>query len=73
MDIKDILIDCDALTQARLIREKHITSEELILASIDRIEAINPLINAVITKLYERALRGIKECKRGRFLQVCPF
>lgn len=72
MDIKDILIDCDALTQAKLIREKHVSSEELLLASIERIEAVNPKINAVITKTYEKALQESKNVKDGIFAGV-PF
>lgn len=72
MNINDVLIDCDALTQATLIREKQITSKELCQASIERIEAINPKINAVITKTYERALAESETLKDGIFAGV-PF
>lgn len=72
MDIKDILTNCDGLTQAKLIREKQITSKELCKASIEGIEAINPKINAVIIKTFERALRESENLRDGIFAGV-PF
>ncbi|MBD8070077.1 amidase [Bacillus sp. PS06] len=37
----------DALTLAKLIREKEVTSDELVEVTLKRIEQVNPLINAV--------------------------
>jgi amidase len=72
MDIKDILTHCDGLTQAKLIKEKSISSKELCTAAIEKIEEINPKINAVITKTYDRALSEASLKKEGIFAGV-PF
>ncbi len=45
----------DGLAQAELIRRKEITAAELTAAAIDRIERLNPRVNAVVLKTYERA------------------
>ena len=50
----------DALGLAQLVHTKEISPSELVKASIDRIEAINPKINAVITPIYEEALKAAK-------------
>ncbi len=47
----------DAVGLAALIESGEVTAAELIEAAIDRVEAINPTINAVIVKHYERARR----------------
>ncbi len=46
----------DALAQAELVRRGELTAGELIEAAIERIEAGNPALNAVVTPLFERAL-----------------
>jgi len=46
----------DATAQADLIRKKEISPRELVEATIERIEQVNPQINAVVTKMYEHAL-----------------
>ncbi len=51
-----------ATRQAALIRTKAISSVELVRLHIDRIEAVNPKINAVVFKCYERALQEAKRC-----------
>jgi amidase len=43
----------DALGLARLIREKQVSRDEVRAAAIERIEARNPALNAVIHKFYE--------------------
>lgn len=45
----------DAIDQARLVSMGELSARELVDAAIDRIEAINPLINAVVTPAYRRA------------------
>jgi amidase len=45
----------DATSQAGLIRKKEITPTELLEAAIERIERINPKINAVVTPMYDQA------------------
>jgi aspartyl-tRNA(Asn)/glutamyl-tRNA(Gln) amidotransferase subunit A len=50
----------DATELARLIRSKELTSVEIVQVHLDRIEAINPKINAVVTLMAEDALRAAK-------------
>src|SRR2546425_6690532 len=45
----------DATAQADLVRRKQIKPAELVDAAIERIERINPQINAVITPMYDEA------------------
>ncbi|MDY6820524.1 MAG: amidase family protein [Deferribacterota bacterium] len=72
MTVKEVLKSFNALTLASLIRKGEISSEELCLASISLIESINPNINAVITKTFERAIEDSKKAKKGIFAGV-PF
>jgi amidase len=51
----DELAFLDATAQAELVRQKDVTAAEMVEAAIDRIERLNPQLNAVITPLYERA------------------
>jgi len=46
----------DATGLAGLIASGEISAKEVVTAAIDRIELRNPSLNAVITKVYERAL-----------------
>ena len=52
----DPFLYTSASTMARAIREKTISSSELIRAHLDRIEAVNPRLNAVVQLPRERAL-----------------
>jgi amidase len=45
----------DAVGQADLVRRGEATAAELVEAAIERIEALNPTINAVVTSLFESA------------------
>ena len=45
----------DAVGQAELVRTRRVKSIELVNAAIERIEARNPLLNAVVTTMYESA------------------
>jgi len=56
----DILLNYDAIGQADLIRRGEVSSVELVKASIERIEALNEPLNAVVTKLFESALDDAK-------------
>jgi amidase len=49
------LAQIDATAQAELVANGTVTTCELVEAAIDRIERINPELNAVIHKRYERA------------------
>jgi len=63
----------DALGLAELVRSKQVTPAELLEASITRIEELNPKVNAVIDKLYDRARARAKNVpSEGAFAGV-PF
>ncbi|MGE5155909.1 MAG: amidase, partial [Betaproteobacteria bacterium] len=55
MALHDELAALDALAQAALVREREVTAVELVDAAIDRIERVNPRLNAVISRRYEDA------------------
>src|SRR5262245_66369518 len=61
----------DAVGLAQLVRAKQITPLELVEDTIRKIEAINPKLNAVIFKTYERArLQASKPLGDGPFAGV---
>jgi len=47
----------DALSLAALVRAGEVSPRELVESSIERIESLNPKLNAVIHKMYDAALR----------------
>ena len=53
--MKDELIAHDWLALGRLARKGEITPRELVEITIERIERVNPRLNVVIHKLYDRA------------------
>ena len=63
----------DALGQAELVRRGDLKPIELVDAVIERIEQLNPRLNAVVTKMYEQA----REAAAGRIpegpFQGVPF
>lgn len=67
------LLDGDALDQAARIRSGQTTAQEMVEATIERIEALNGPVNAVVTTFYERALtRAAGPLPEGPF-QGVPF
>ena len=50
----------DAIGLAELVQRAEVTPEELLDAAIERIEARNPLINAVVTPLYDYARDALR-------------
>jgi len=63
----------DALGVAELVRRREISPREAVEASIARIEAVNPRLNAVVHPMFERALRESEgELPDGPFRGV-PF
>jgi aspartyl-tRNA(Asn)/glutamyl-tRNA(Gln) amidotransferase subunit A len=48
----------DATELASLIRTKQLSSREVVQAHLDRVVAINPKVNAIVTLLAEDALKG---------------
>jgi aspartyl-tRNA(Asn)/glutamyl-tRNA(Gln) amidotransferase subunit A len=55
----------DATAFAELIRTKRITSREVIQAHLDRIESVNPKVNAIVTLMAEDALKGADAADRA--------
>ena len=45
----------DATAQAELVRNGEVTSLELVEAAIERVERLNPRLNAVVTEMYDHA------------------
>ena len=63
----------DGLGLAELVQAKQVTPAELLEAAIARIEAYNPVINAVIYKMYEQARMLVNhDLPEGSFKGV-PF
>ena len=46
----------DAVGQAELVQWGEVAAEELVRWGIERIERLNPVLNAVVTPMFERAL-----------------
>jgi len=57
----DELLTYDAMGLAELVRQKQIQAVELINACIERIERINPTLNAVVTPMFEQARTEITQ------------
>jgi amidase len=63
----------DATAQAELVRTGQVQPRELVQAAIERIERLNPRLNAVVTPMYEDALaRASGKLPDGPFRGV-PF
>ena len=63
----------DATAQAELVRKKEISAAELVEAAIERIDRLNPTLNAVITPMYDLAREAASgEVPDGPFRGV-PF
>ena len=62
----------DALSLAELVRSRQVSPRELVTASIENIESLNPKLNAVIHKMYDRALKEADSPVDGPFTGV-PF
>lgn len=73
-NISELLTQQDAVGLAELIRQGDITATELTQAAIDRIEATNPQLNAVIHTSFDKALAAAQnpELPDGPFAGV-PF
>ncbi|MFQ5897068.1 MAG: amidase [Candidatus Methylomirabilia bacterium] len=48
----------DAVAQAELVRKKEVKAIELVEAAIERIERLNPSLNAVVTPMYDLARKA---------------
>lgn len=61
----DDVLDLDGLDQAEHVRRGDVSAAELVEASIRRIEALNPAINAVIHPLFDKALAQVADDELG--------
>jgi amidase len=55
----DDLAHLDATAQADLVRRKQVKPIELVDAAIERIERLNPTLNAVVTPMYDEARKVV--------------
>lgn len=55
MALSDELSNLDATALADMVRRKQVKPVELVQCAIDRIEKLNPLINAVVTRMDDEA------------------
>ena len=62
----------DAIGQAEWVRNGDVQPSELLEAAIERIEARNPALNAVVLKTYDRAKSRVNDLPDGPFKGV-PF
>jgi len=63
----------DAVSTASAIRNKDITALEAVEAAIDRAEQINPAINAIVTKTFDRAREQARNTPKGALSGVPTF
>lgn len=49
------LAPLDATAQAEAVRNGEVTRKELVAAAIERVEELNPTLNAIVTPMFERA------------------
>ena len=69
----DELAFLDATGQAELVRRKEVTPAELVEAAIERIERLNPELNAVVTPLFERAMDAVATVNMDAPFAGVPF
>jgi amidase len=66
------LLEYDAVGLAQLIRTKTVSAKEVVNAAITRIEALDPDINALTTKTFDRALDRLSEIPADSLFQGVP-
>ena len=64
--MSDELAKLDATAQAELVRRGEVAPLELVQAAIERIERINPKLNAVIHRSFERAMAQARSGQAAR-------
>src|SRR5947207_4791112 len=60
----------DALGQAELVRRGKVSPAELVQWAIERIERLNPALNAVVTPMFDDAVSRVGQGVRGPFAGV---
>jgi Asp-tRNAAsn/Glu-tRNAGln amidotransferase A subunit and related amidases len=51
----------DATAQADLIQKGEVSAEEMVMSAINRIEAVDGYLNAVVTRSFEKSIVGCKK------------
>jgi amidase len=69
----DELAFLDAIAQAELVRNGEVATTELVEATIQRIERLNPTVNAVVTRAYESAREAASATLPDAPLAGVPF
>ena len=64
------LMRMSAVEQARFIRTGEVSAAEMLEASINAIERLNPRINAVVLPLYERARASLAGATTARCVSI---
>ena len=70
--MSDELSHLDATALAGLVRKQEVTPAELVEATIERIERLNPKLNAIVCRMYAEARAAAKGPLAGPFAGV-PF
>jgi len=60
----------DATAQAALVRRGEVSAAELVEGAIERVEALNPVLRAVVTTLYDQARAAVAGGLSGPFAGV---
>jgi amidase len=71
--MKDQFIAYDAIELGELIQKREIKPSELLETVIQRIERVNPHINAVIHKMYDQARECAKDNQSNGMFSGVPF
>ena len=71
--VKGDLAGLDAVATAQAVRDGGVTASEVINAAIDRAEAVNPKINAIVSSYFDSARERASEGISGPWAGVPPF
>ncbi|MEE8540053.1 MAG: amidase [Desulfobacterales bacterium] len=63
----------DATALAELVRRKEVQPAELVESAIERIEKLNPTLNAVVTPMYDQAREAVENISLDAPLAGVPF
>lgn len=67
------LVALDATAQAQLVQRREIKPRELVEAALERVERLNPKLNAVVTPMFDEAIEAVEgSLPKGPFHGV-PF
>src|SRR5262245_50687737 len=64
------IAELDAVGQADLVRRGEVSAVELVTWAIERIDALNPRLNAVVTPIFDRALAQAAHASAAPFAGV---